>query len=117
MTKVLEDTVALDIVARSQPKIGRPRSREATEQRLAETDQKSARCYAEIELFTERFNTLAKELGSNAGERDDGVPEPGLLFEDISTVHHVENVRSQLRALDENAPPQDDPPPQDGDDR
>lgn len=80
-------------VARSMPSPTIPRAKTETEARLAPTEAKTAECYADMETTTARLRALAIELAPQ-----DAVPLPNPEdFEDISTVHHIQNLVEAAR--------------------
>lgn len=84
-------------VAQSQPSLTRPRLHTDSEQRLAETDQRSALSYAQAEELTEALNELATKV--------EAAPEL-IDLDEPSTAHHIDHLRRAVaKPVDEIAIP------------
>jgi len=73
-----------DIITKAQPNLERPRLRPESERRLAEIEQRSARCYADAEELAEELDAFAKEV--------EAAPEI-INFDEPSAVHHIEHLQ------------------------
>lgn len=80
------------------PNPTRPRLATESESRLAETEARTAGCYAEAEETTARMWEFARSI---AGELEvaDAVPIE-TNFEDTSSVHHLEDLRQRVNTRD-----------------
>jgi len=78
-----------DIITKAQPNLQRPRLHPESERRLAEIEQRSARCYADAEELAEGLDAFAKEV--------EAAPEI-VDFEEPSVVRHIEQLQRILRA-------------------
>jgi hypothetical protein len=81
-----------EIISKSQPSLDRPRLRPESERRLAEVEQRSARCYADAEELADGLDELAKQI--------EAAPEM-INFDEPSAVHHIEHLE---RIVEEAAP-------------
>lgn len=86
-----DEQFLMETIRKSLPNAERPRLATESEQKFAELETRSAECYASLEIVTHDLQKLAAQLDEEAA-----IPEETDACDDVSTVNHIEALRSKV---------------------